>query len=272
MIAPHMATLLVVRADRRGVSRPALRRVLADALPQSFNAIVVDGDMSTNDTVLLLANGVAGNRPLTPRPRGLRRLRGRRDAELMRGWRAWSSRTARARRKVIDIVVRGGAHGARCGARGRRDRALAALQDGLLRRRSLRRPHRLRRRLQRRACSIRRKLDVYLDDVQIVRRGVEVVGDVERRASRVAARTGVHAHARPARRTRRRADAHGERSDGRLRALQLRLPHVAALARVALQALQPSPSTGLPSSHSLAAFAHARCRRPPAGHSMPPWA
>ena len=90
--------------------------------------------------------------------------------------------------KVIDIVVRGARNARDAGAGRRRDRPLAALQDRLLRRRSLRRPHRLRRRLQRRACSIRPKLDVYLDDVQIVRRGVEVVGAVERRASRVVAR------------------------------------------------------------------------------------
>src|SRR5258708_7199212 len=45
----------------------ALRRALARALPQSFNAITVDGDMSTNDTLLLMASGAAGNRTLAGR-------------------------------------------------------------------------------------------------------------------------------------------------------------------------------------------------------------
>jgi glutamate N-acetyltransferase/amino-acid N-acetyltransferase len=39
-----------------------LRTALRDAVAQSFNRITVDGDMSTNDTVLVLANGLAGNR------------------------------------------------------------------------------------------------------------------------------------------------------------------------------------------------------------------
>jgi glutamate N-acetyltransferase/amino-acid N-acetyltransferase len=64
MIAPDMATLLVcVLTDARVAAAP-LRAMTADAVARSFNAITVDGDMSTNDTVLVLANGVAGNPPL----------------------------------------------------------------------------------------------------------------------------------------------------------------------------------------------------------------
>jgi glutamate N-acetyltransferase/amino-acid N-acetyltransferase len=48
--------------------RPAqLRTILKDLLPKSFNAITVDGDMSTNDSLLLMASGDAGNRPLAGR-------------------------------------------------------------------------------------------------------------------------------------------------------------------------------------------------------------
>lgn len=65
MIAPDMATLLVhVLTDAR-VSAPVLRALVRDAVGTSFNAISVDGDCSTNDTVLVLANGVAGNRAFT---------------------------------------------------------------------------------------------------------------------------------------------------------------------------------------------------------------
>ncbi len=50
------------------VGTPELKRTLARALPTSFNAITIDGDMSTNDTLLLMASGaVARARPLKPR-------------------------------------------------------------------------------------------------------------------------------------------------------------------------------------------------------------
>ena len=62
MIAPDMATLLVTVATDAKIAAPALRTYLRAAVATSFNAISVDGDCSTNDTVLMLANGVAGNR------------------------------------------------------------------------------------------------------------------------------------------------------------------------------------------------------------------
>jgi glutamate N-acetyltransferase/amino-acid N-acetyltransferase len=65
MIAPHMATMLAIIATDAAIPRAMLNRALGQAVQQSFNRIVVDGDMSTNDTVLLLANGAAGVRTLT---------------------------------------------------------------------------------------------------------------------------------------------------------------------------------------------------------------
>lgn len=62
MIAPDMATLLVCVATDARVGEPALRGMLREGVAGSFNAITVDGDCSTNDTVIVLANGVAGNR------------------------------------------------------------------------------------------------------------------------------------------------------------------------------------------------------------------
>ncbi len=67
MIEPKMATMLAFVVTDAAVGAPELRRVLARALPHSFNAITVDGDMSTNDTLLLLASGAARARPLRPR-------------------------------------------------------------------------------------------------------------------------------------------------------------------------------------------------------------
>jgi len=62
MIEPGMATLLSFILTDADIEDAALKRALREAVDRSFNAISVDGCMSTNDTVLLLANGLAGNR------------------------------------------------------------------------------------------------------------------------------------------------------------------------------------------------------------------
>lgn len=59
MIHPDMATMLSVMATDARVSAPVLQTALSTAIQSSFNCISVDGDTSTNDTVLLLANGQA---------------------------------------------------------------------------------------------------------------------------------------------------------------------------------------------------------------------
>lgn len=60
MIQPNMATMLAFLATDAAVGQDLLQRVLAEAVRLTFNRITVDGDMSTNDTVLLLANGASG--------------------------------------------------------------------------------------------------------------------------------------------------------------------------------------------------------------------
>jgi glutamate N-acetyltransferase / amino-acid N-acetyltransferase len=49
----------------RGIDAKVLQAALNEAVANSFNRITVDGDMSTNDTVLVLANGLAGNKKFT---------------------------------------------------------------------------------------------------------------------------------------------------------------------------------------------------------------
>jgi glutamate N-acetyltransferase / amino-acid N-acetyltransferase len=61
MICPHMATMLCFVMTDIAVSQKTLDRTLRDAVSQSFNRLTIDGDMSTNDTVLVMANGVLGN-------------------------------------------------------------------------------------------------------------------------------------------------------------------------------------------------------------------
>lgn len=110
MIEPNMATMLAFLMTDAAVSPKALQRALETAVNQSFNRITVDGDRSTNDTVLLFANGAAGNAPLAPgRP----------------GWRAFTdavnevtlqlakmiARDGEGATKMITIEVRGAASG-----------------------------------------------------------------------------------------------------------------------------------------------------------------
>jgi glutamate N-acetyltransferase/amino-acid N-acetyltransferase len=67
MIEPRMATMLAFIVTDAAARAPQLRTILKNVLSRSFNAITVDGDMSTNDTLLLLASGAAAGRPLTDR-------------------------------------------------------------------------------------------------------------------------------------------------------------------------------------------------------------
>jgi len=59
--SPLHATMLGFVTTDAAVTAPALRAALREAVARSFNRITVDGDMSTNDTVLVLANGLAGD-------------------------------------------------------------------------------------------------------------------------------------------------------------------------------------------------------------------
>ncbi len=60
MIEPNMATMLAFVCTDAAASPAELKTALKSASDQSFNCVSVDGDMSTNDTVLLLASGVSG--------------------------------------------------------------------------------------------------------------------------------------------------------------------------------------------------------------------
>jgi len=64
MIHPKMATMLCFVATDASLPKPLLQRALSEAVSESFNRITVDGDRSTNDTVLLLANGLSGAQPI----------------------------------------------------------------------------------------------------------------------------------------------------------------------------------------------------------------
>ncbi len=65
MIAPNMATMLAFISTDAHITLPALQKATQQSVARSFNRISVDGDMSTNDMVLVLANGLAGNEEIT---------------------------------------------------------------------------------------------------------------------------------------------------------------------------------------------------------------
>ena len=66
MICPNLATTLIFLTTDAPVSAANLRKAIRAGVEHSFNRITVDGDQSTNDTLLLLANGAAGGPALKP--------------------------------------------------------------------------------------------------------------------------------------------------------------------------------------------------------------
>ena len=62
MIHPNMCTMLAYLTTDCAISRAMLQQALSAVVQDTFNMITVDGDTSTNDTLLVLANGLAGNR------------------------------------------------------------------------------------------------------------------------------------------------------------------------------------------------------------------
>ena len=65
MIHPNMATMLVFLTTDCAISSEMLQKALSGDIANTFNMISIDGDTSTNDTVTLMANGLAGNDPIT---------------------------------------------------------------------------------------------------------------------------------------------------------------------------------------------------------------
>ncbi|MBI3008293.1 MAG: bifunctional glutamate N-acetyltransferase/amino-acid acetyltransferase ArgJ [Candidatus Omnitrophica bacterium] len=62
MVSPNMATMLSFITTDAAISHNGLKSALDKAVDKSFNRITIDGDTSTNDTVIMLANGLSGNK------------------------------------------------------------------------------------------------------------------------------------------------------------------------------------------------------------------
>jgi glutamate N-acetyltransferase/amino-acid N-acetyltransferase len=106
MLAPAMATMLAVITTDLAVPAGVLRAMLSEAVGDSFHLLSIDGCTSTNDTVLALANGAAGNPPIatgTPEYARAAEALGRACKVLA----AEMARDAEGMTKVVDIVVTG---------------------------------------------------------------------------------------------------------------------------------------------------------------------
>jgi glutamate N-acetyltransferase/amino-acid N-acetyltransferase len=107
MIEPRMATMLAFVLCDAAVAPAYLRRVLRDAADESLNRVSVDGETSTSDTALLLANGRAGNRPLTgPRSPGAARFAAA-VREVCRDLARAIARDGEGATKLVTVRVRG---------------------------------------------------------------------------------------------------------------------------------------------------------------------
>ena len=115
MVAPNMATMLAYVATDAALPAALLQQILSSSADQSFNAITVDSDTSTNDSVFLIATGRAKHRPVTSPDDP--RLAGFRDAlaQLMVDLATQIVRDGEGASKFITITVTGAAtdHAAR---------------------------------------------------------------------------------------------------------------------------------------------------------------
>ena len=110
MIAPDMATLLAFVFTDAPIAAPVLQTLIARGAVDSFNAVTVDGDTSTSDTLLAFASGEAASRgaPVITRAtdRRLGAFRAALDA-LLRDLAEQIARDGEGARKLIEIIVEG---------------------------------------------------------------------------------------------------------------------------------------------------------------------
>jgi len=105
MIHPDLATLLCFIISDVDINRRLLQRSLMSSTEKSFNSLTIDGDTSTNDAVLILANGQAGNRPINNANRDFLRFQDNLDC-LMLGLAELIARDGEGATKLVRVIVR----------------------------------------------------------------------------------------------------------------------------------------------------------------------
>jgi len=106
MIAPDMATMLAFVFTDAAIAAPALQAMLAGGVKDSFNAITVDSDTSTSDTLLLFATGRAGPQIASARDRRLAPFRAA-LASLLLDLAHQVVRDGEGARKFVEVAVEG---------------------------------------------------------------------------------------------------------------------------------------------------------------------
>jgi len=106
MIEPNMATLLTYVMTDALIDAKALNTVFHQVIDSTFNAVSVDGCMSTNDTAIILANGLAGNNPLERAQARLQRFR-EMLTDVMADLSAAVVKDGEGATKFITVVVEG---------------------------------------------------------------------------------------------------------------------------------------------------------------------
>ncbi len=109
MISPNMATMLAVVGTDAALPADQLRELLVEAVGRSFNCVTVDGDMSTNDTVIAMANGASGAGNLEmPLPEEAARILYEAIEYVCRRLARAMAADGEGASKLIHILVRGG--------------------------------------------------------------------------------------------------------------------------------------------------------------------
>ena len=107
MIHPMMATMLAFITTDAVIAPACLGEILRESVEKSFNRISVDGDQSTNDSVFILAGGLAGNTPIERSDSRAGRLFARALDEVTVTLAEKIVRDGEGASKLIEIVVRG---------------------------------------------------------------------------------------------------------------------------------------------------------------------
>jgi glutamate N-acetyltransferase/amino-acid N-acetyltransferase len=108
MIAPNMATTLCFITTDASITKPLLSKALKAAIGNSLNRLTVDGHQSTNDSAIILASGLAGNRPVVsqcPRYKKFEKVLGELCADLARQM----ALDAEGATRMFKVVVKGAA-------------------------------------------------------------------------------------------------------------------------------------------------------------------
>jgi glutamate N-acetyltransferase/amino-acid N-acetyltransferase len=106
MIAPNLATMLCFILTDITVEGNTLNLLVKDSVRKFFNRITIDGDMSTNDTLLMMANGLLGNSPIDRRSRFFGPLQRAVD-EVACGLSRLVVKDGEGATKLIEVVVKG---------------------------------------------------------------------------------------------------------------------------------------------------------------------